>query len=197
MNLKPFSIQPDPEMNSFLKNFSFEPTDKILEVGCNNEIGECLAAQLSKYTECWGIDLRLCADHKNVSKYIQGDFVTHYLPPNYFDIVIDVSSIHHFGFDYENKIIFDNDYDTKCVQKVYNILKPNGLYYLSEDQFQFEKYENCVDFFIRRYTLHEFTKRIIEPSKMKVEVEKFYDVNANEVPLNPSVNSVFYKLRKC
>lgn len=154
-------LKDDFEINVLIHHLNFKPTDKILEVGCNDsELSNTLHG---KGCEVWGVDVKF-NDPK--FKFIRGNFQDVYIPENYFDIVIDVSAIHHFGLgNYGDKIEYDADIIT--AKKIYNSLKPNGLFYVSTDCIS-TKFNQNVSNYYRQYNIREFINRIVLPSKFKL-----------------------------
>lgn len=65
--------------------------------------------------------------------FVQGDFNTIQHPrltPSSFDIAVATSSIEHFGLGYYKEPIDDSG-DIKACSRVYELLKPGGIFYLT------------------------------------------------------------------
>lgn len=163
-------LKDDFELNVLLHHLNFKYTDKILEVGCNDtELSNTLH---SKGCEVWGVDV-LFNDPK--FKFIRGNFQDITLPENYFDIVIDISAIHHFGLgNYGDKI--DHDADIITAKKIYRSLKPNGLFYISTDSISTIFNPNANNYY-RQYNIREFINRIVNPSNFKLLELTIYEMN--------------------
>ncbi len=64
-------------------------------------------------------------------KFFQGDFCEMTLPDSHFDVVVDVSAIHHFGLGWygdPKDVDADNLKDAQAVDKVFKALKPGGYF---------------------------------------------------------------------
>lgn len=146
----------DFELKVLLNHLEVEPYHKILEVGCNDtELSNTLH---SIGCEVWGVDV--IKNNEAKFKFIHGNFQDIELPESYFDIVIDISAIHHFGLgNYKDKI--DPDADMVSSKKIYKVLKPNGLFYISMDRIGKEYIANVGNYY-RQYNLSEFIKRVVD-----------------------------------
>jgi len=96
-----------------------------LDVGCvKSPISSILVSMGYKVI---GVDLRADIPYKlNGFSLIQGDFNRVDLPSEYFDIVVLCSTVEHIGLAgrYDNPDIADGD--LMAMEKVHNILNPNG-----------------------------------------------------------------------
>ena len=124
----------DFELQVMCDNLEVEKGMKVLDLGCNDsQLAEVIQKQ---GCEAWGVDLRPYTDAP--FKFFREDFLKCNLPENYFDVVIDISALHHFGIGYLNtqpNLVEDLDADIKTAQKVWKILKSGGLFYVSTDRF--------------------------------------------------------------
>lgn len=161
----------DLELRILMDHLEFSSTMKILEVGCNDtELSNVLH---DKGCEIWGVDILPCPQAK--FKFVQGNFQDVYIPTNYFDIVIDVSAIHHFGLgNYGDRI--DIDADITSSKKIHNSLKQNGLFYISMDRI-YKKFDPNINNYTRIYNIEEFVERIARPPDFKIIDLKFYIIS--------------------
>jgi SAM-dependent methyltransferase len=107
---------------------------RILDVGC------CESHFCLLLAECWleviGVDVQRCYPQYEFKpyntnygsfKFICKDIRLLDLPDNYFDTVINVSTIEHIGLvAYDQKLI-DKDGDIKAMKNIRRMLKPNGV----------------------------------------------------------------------
>lgn len=154
-------LKDDFEINVLIHHLNFKPTDRILEVGCNDsELSNTLQ---SKGCDVWGVDVKF---NEPKFKFIRGNFQDVYIPENYFDIVIDASAIHHFGLgNYGDRV--DHNADIITAKKIYKSLKPNGLFYVSTDCVSTIFNPNVNNYF-RQYNIKEFINRIVIPPNFKL-----------------------------
>lgn len=123
----------DPEAELLFQNFDEAEGSKILEVGSQHcPIASMLAKSGFKVT---GVDLRTW-DQENNYHHIQGDFCrlpVEFLRENLgtFDSAISISTLEHFGMGtYQENFAYEY-YDVLASRYVYNLLKPNGTFYLT------------------------------------------------------------------
>lgn len=183
----------DRELYHMLDKLEVEPHYRTLEMGC---CGEKLSYMLQELgCEAWGVDLHPYEDYGyKLEHYISGDFLEVELPSNYFDIVIDVSAMHHFGLSqYGDEL--DVDADIKTAQVVYDTLKPGGYWYLVMDRVKDKYIEDVLDLsFVKQYTMKILIERIAK--NFKVCEQNVHTVNL-EVVTNPVQLEIGYlKLRK-
>jgi SAM-dependent methyltransferase len=99
-----------------------------LEFGCENGYMSLLAAQ--KGFDVLAVDLEqqsFCWQHPGV-KFQQGDFLTMELPSDYFDVVINCSSVEHVGVPGRYGItVREDDGDIKVMRRFGDILKHDGV----------------------------------------------------------------------
>lgn len=173
-----------------IKYLEFEPGMKSLELGCG---GTDLCHVLERLgVEAWGVDLKQYP--YPLKHFIKEDFLKVSLPENYFDLAIDMSSLHHFGVGYGSKGD-DLDGDIKSSRKVWHSLKDNGVWYLTMDRLK-KVFNPNVGNFVRAYTYDIFKERICEG--FKIEFAKFYDPTKTmkEMPEGDFRGVIFIKLRK-
>jgi len=123
----------DPEAQLVFQNFDEPEGSKILEVGSQH----CpIASMLSKCGfKVTGVDLRTWDQEKNY-EHIQSDFCklpVEFLRENLgtFDCAISISTLEHFGMNtYEEEFSYEY-YDVIASRYVYDLLKPNGVFYLT------------------------------------------------------------------
>lgn len=149
----------DFELQVMCDNLEIKKGMKTLDLGCFDSNLSDVLSDLD--CEAWGVDLRRY--HNAKFKFIQQDFLKTELPENYFDAIIDVSAIHHFGIGFLDELpkserIIDINADIKSAEKVYKLLKPYGLFYVSTDRFEL-KYK-ILEGKGRQHVLKSFLERI-------------------------------------
>jgi len=173
-----------------IRYLEFEPGMKSLELGCAGTDLSHVLEQLG--VEAWGVDLQQY--QYQLKHFIKEDFLKVSLPENYFDLAIDMSSLHHFGIGYGSEGD-DLDGDIKSSRKVWRSLKDNGVWYLTMDRFG-KTFNPNIGNFVRMYTYDAFKERICEG--FKIEFTKFYDATKTmkEMPEGDFRSVIFTKLRK-
>jgi len=152
----------DFELQVMCDNLEIEKGMRVLDLGCcDSNLSEVLQKQ---GCEAWGVDLR---PYTNAPfKFFQEDFLKCKLPENYFDIVVDVSTLHHLGVGYLDSpgAVEDFDADIKAVRKIFEILKPGGLFYVSTNHFSFSY--QILKGLCRLYSIDSFLERVAKPFKI-------------------------------
>lgn len=104
---------------------------KMIIVGC------CEDPLANEYAslgwEVWGYDFRPYQDVRGNAeepkfKFTQGDFCQASVPPDFFDVAVDVSAIHHFGLGWYGDPNGNNLGDVVAVKKIIESLKPGGSF---------------------------------------------------------------------
>lgn len=130
--LKQYTIT-DPESEVLYELFDEPENSKILEVGSHD------APTASMLSKCGfrvtGIDLRECDQTPNY-EHIKGNFCD--MPEefvkeklNYYDSIISVSSIEHFGLSTYQEGNYRSHLDFVAMRKIYDYLKKDGHCYVS------------------------------------------------------------------
>lgn len=161
----------DGALKAMIDNIDLPLKCRVLEIGCSeSEMSNILSK--AGY-EAWGVDVNAWnnAWGKLNFKFLQGNFQDIELPENYFDVVIDICALHHFGIGgYGDKK--DLEADIKSSWKIFKCLKQGGLFFSAFDRFSGEFIEQAEGFY-RQYNLEQFNKRICE-DKFKIETYKMY-----------------------
>jgi ubiquinone/menaquinone biosynthesis C-methylase UbiE len=192
----------DGALKSMIDNIEIPEMAKTLEIGCSESEMSCILQKLGY--EAWGVDFNDWAlkwGDLNF-KFIKGNFQSVELPENYFDVVIDICALHHFGIGGygEEK---DLEADIKSSYKIYSCLKKGGVFYSSFDRFS-EYFVEQSEGFFRQYNLEQFQKRVCE-GKFKIEVYKYYKhswdkaTEYHEIELTQNITEakiLFVKMRK-
>jgi SAM-dependent methyltransferase len=111
------------ELPFVFRNIRDPPAD-VLDIGCVESIVPIQLSMLGYRVT--GIDIRnYYFRHRNFA-FARGDFNLHDFRGKTFDIVIDVSSVEHFGLRTFSNTKLDMDADKKAVRRIYDILKPHG-----------------------------------------------------------------------
>ncbi|MCL5094512.1 MAG: class I SAM-dependent methyltransferase [Candidatus Marsarchaeota archaeon] len=112
------------EVPFLFKNIKSIPAN-VLDIGCCEGIYPIQLAMLGYIVT--GIDTRYYPfNHKNF-KFIKSDFIkTNEFKKQSFDIIINISSLEHFGLLVYGNNEKDPDADYKAMQKIKELLKPEG-----------------------------------------------------------------------
>ncbi len=145
-------IGADAPLGVLIDNIQEPPAgSRILDIGSQETQFPDTLAKLGY--EVWGIDVRPQPNPVNYN-FIQGNIQDIKLPYSYFDIVTDICALHHFGLGYylDRK---QDDADIEAVDKIYEALKPDGIFYSCSDRFGEEKAG-----FFRLYTVDIIRERL-------------------------------------
>lgn len=183
-------LDKDPELRVMLKHLEVEVGMRTLDLGCCTSKLSSVLERVG--CEAWGIDLNPYTFP--LKHFVQTDFFKIDLNPDYFDVVIDISAVHHFGMPkYDAPVSWSADKVT--AGKVRRALKPDGAWFLAMDRFRKEGFHPNVGDFVRQYDLESFSYRISRG--FKVEEMRFYDVHTAEVDIDSQWIEILYaKLRK-
>jgi len=161
-------VKDDHEANLLAEMLVVRPGDKVFEIGVENRWALHDVLEGEAGCELWTNNI--IDQHPRPSeRFVFGDFSrADDLPAAYFDRVIDVSALHHFGAG------IDTDADVRAAAQVARILKPGGEWFLSFNNFGPEyrpwngppDYDGC-----RTYNWREFERRIVQPHFVVVERE--------------------------
>jgi SAM-dependent methyltransferase len=121
--------QLDADTLLFLQHFDAPAGAKVLEVVANEEFSADILTD-NGY-QVTAVDLR-AFDHFLPHRYnrIQADFLDVELPGN-FDAAFSTSAIEHFGLFVYDAPVTDWDYDSKALSKIYRLLKPGGVCWIT------------------------------------------------------------------
>jgi ubiquinone/menaquinone biosynthesis C-methylase UbiE len=161
----------DGALKAIIENMEIPDKAKILEIGCSESEMSIVLKNLGcivcgvdvrKWNNAWG--------EMNFN-FILGNFQEIEMPENYFDVVIDICALHHFGIGgYGDKK--DLEADIKSSWKIYKCLKQGGLFYTAFDRFGIDFISEAEGFY-RQYNLEQFNKRICE-DKFRIKDYKMY-----------------------
>ena len=128
---------------------------RILEIGCTGSILSIMLSSLGH--DVTGVDLRNYPfSHPNF-RFIKGDFNQIKLPKKFFDVVISVSTLEHFGIKHYGQKVEDPDADRKAVKKIHEVLKKDGTLLLT---FPFGK--RCRTSWYRVYNMEDVNRLLKE-----------------------------------
>lgn len=117
------------ELPFVFENLNLKEKSKIIEIGCCNSKLSIELASLGYLVV--GVDLNdYQFEHPNF-EFVKGNFLNkNTLQKNFFDAVIAVSCIEHFGLGaYRDKPFKDGD--LKAVDEIYRILKKSGIFLMT------------------------------------------------------------------
>jgi SAM-dependent methyltransferase len=109
-------------------NWDLPADSKILDFGCG---GSSISLGLSSFGyHVTGIDFRYAGySHKNFT-YLKNDFLKYNFDLNSFDSVLAISVLEHVGMGHYGDEFVENA-DKISMKKIYDILKPNGIVFIS------------------------------------------------------------------
>ncbi len=101
---------------------------KILDIGCRYSLLPLQLASLGH--QVIGVDIhKYNGKHPNFS-FVKMDFLKTPFKAGFFDLVISLSTIEHFGFGFYGEKKFA-DGDNRAVQRIHKILKKGGVFLLT------------------------------------------------------------------
>ncbi|MEM3440105.1 MAG: class I SAM-dependent methyltransferase [Candidatus Bathyarchaeia archaeon] len=101
---------------------------RILDVGCTESLLPQMLAEFPEL-EVYGIDIRPYENGINVRpkfKFFQEDALHTHFPNEFFDQILAISSIEHFGLKWYGNEKPDPEADKKAMKEMHRILKRNG-----------------------------------------------------------------------
>lgn len=123
----------DVDVALFLDNFAIRPASRVLVVGCREEATANMLAEIG--LDVTGVDLRGYEDVQGHCNYmcIKDDFCNMNRSLNFgnFDAAVLLSCIEHFGMNVYGEGFTHRYYDIIAMRKVWEVLKPNGVVYLT------------------------------------------------------------------
>lgn len=99
---------------------------RVLEIGCAEANWLTPMAQARPDVYLTGIDSREC--QRPGAAIVTGNVLTHQFEPNFFDLVLLISTLEHIGLGYYGDGLAE-DGDRLCLKRVYEWLKPGALLY--------------------------------------------------------------------
>jgi SAM-dependent methyltransferase len=100
------------------------PPAEVLDIGCTCSVVSIQLAMLGYNVT--GIDLQnYYFRHRNF-EFVKADFNYYDFKGKKFDIIVDISSIEHFGLHTFSNMRLDLDADKKALRKIHGMLKPKG-----------------------------------------------------------------------
>jgi SAM-dependent methyltransferase len=127
--VKGFVREDDEDVKWFFRNLTEPPPLRVLEVGANQESVSWILSNLGY--DIVGVDLfPYTGTHPYKHRHIIGDFCELEFEDK-FDIVVSTSAIEHFGINVYKEGHKGDDYDAVAVGKVWAILNPNGVFYVT------------------------------------------------------------------
>lgn len=111
---------------------------RVLEIGCHEADFMGALSIARRDVSITGIDWLSC--QRQYGRAIHGDVLTYDFPPEYFDVVVGISSIEHIGLGHYNSDPLDVDGDTHCLERAVSWLKPGGWVYF-DVPWQPDRYE--------------------------------------------------------
>jgi len=157
------------------KYYRPEPNSKVLDIGCGTGM---MLKSLSKYGEVYGLDknekaIAYSKIRSPKAKIVLGSFPENMqnLLPLKFDLITVLDVLEHI------------DDDTKALEAIKNILKPNGILIITVPAYKFLwTHFDEVNQHKRRYTRRELSEKITKAG-FKIEKISYFDT----FPFAPAV----------